>query len=62
MWNFKKGNATYIDVMFGREIGYYDFYDLLLAKYYGIMQEGRDGGVVVRVYYWKGKYYVEEVK
>jgi hypothetical protein len=39
-----------------------DFYDLLLARYYGKMFESSYDGITLRVYNWDGKYYVEEVK
>ncbi len=60
MWNFKKDGATYTDIMFGREIGYYDFYDLLLARYYGKMFESSYEEITLRMYNWDGKYYVED--
>lgn len=39
-----------------------DFYDLLLARYYGRCIESSYEGITLRMYNWGGKYYVEEVK
>lgn len=47
-------------------IGTIDFYDRLLYKYYGKAYYGYDGygdkQCAVVMYYWNGKYYIDEVK
>lgn len=44
----------------------FDFYDRLLFKYYGKVLYGYDGygdnQCVMVMYYWNGKYYIDEVK